>query len=73
MDERSAIAGIGPITIAPSVQNGGVGRLLMMAVMNRAAERHLPVGVRLVQATFHNRSLSLYAKLGFEKVGGCWL
>jgi len=65
MDERSAIAGIGPITIAPSVQNGGVGRQLMMAVMDRAAERRFP-GVRLVQAAFHNRSLSLYAKLGFD-------
>lgn len=65
MDERSAIAGIGPITIDPSVQNAGVGRQLMIAVMNRAAERRFP-GVRLVQAAFHNRSMSLYAKLGFD-------
>ena len=65
MDERSAIAGIGPITIDPSVQNAGVGRQLMMAVMSRAAERRFP-GVRLVQAAFHNRSMSLYAKLGFD-------
>jgi N-acetylglutamate synthase-like GNAT family acetyltransferase len=65
MDERSAIAGIGPITIAPSAQNGGVGRQLMMAVIDRAAERRFP-GVRLVQAAFHNRSMSLYAKLGFN-------
>ena len=27
MDERSAIAGIGPITIDPTVQNRGIGRL----------------------------------------------
>jgi N-acetylglutamate synthase-like GNAT family acetyltransferase len=65
MDERSAIAGIGPITIDPSVQNGGLGRQLMMAVMDRAAEQRFP-GVRLVQAAFHNRSMCLYAKLGFE-------
>ena len=65
MDERSAIAGIGPITIDPSVQNAGLGRQLMMAVMSRAAERRFP-GVRLVQAAFHNRSMSLYAKLGFD-------
>jgi hypothetical protein len=65
MDERSAIAGIGPITIALAVQNGGVGRQLMMAVMDRAAERRFP-GARLVQAAFHNRSMSLYAKLGFD-------
>ena len=29
MDERSAIAGIGPITIDPTVQNRGIGRALM--------------------------------------------
>jgi hypothetical protein len=34
-------------------------------VLDRAKERGAP-GVRLVQATFHNRSLSLYTKLGFE-------
>ena len=65
MDERSEIAGIGPITIDPAAQNSGAGRLLMKAVMERAAEQRFP-GVRLVQAAFHNRSLSLYAKLGFD-------
>ncbi len=65
MDERSIIFGIGPITVDPEVQNRGVGRKLMEAVMNRAKERGA-AGVRLVQATFHNRSLSLYASLGFE-------
>ena len=34
------------------------------AVLDRAAERVTPGG-RLVQAAFHNRSLSLYASLGF--------
>ena len=65
MDERSQIAGIGPITIDPAGQNAGVGRLLMQAAMDRAAEQHFP-GVRLVQAAFHGRSMSLYAKLGFD-------
>jgi len=65
MDERSQIAGIGPITVDPAGQNAGVGRLLMKAVMDRAAERNFP-GVRLVQAAFHSRSMSLYAKLGFD-------
>lgn len=65
MDERSAIMGIGPITVDPDVQNTGVGRMLMRVVMDRAEEREAP-GVRLVQAAFHNRSLSLYAKLGFD-------
>ena len=65
LDERSVIAGIGPVTIDPSAQNRSVGRQLMLAVMDRAAERRAP-GVRLVQAAFHTRSLSLYAKLGFD-------
>jgi hypothetical protein len=37
---------------------------LMQAVLSRAVERKF-AGVRLVQAAYHNRSLSLYAKLGF--------
>jgi len=65
MDERSPIAGIGPITIDPEAQNRGIGRKLMQAVMDRARERNFP-GVRLVQASFHTRSLSLYATLGFD-------
>jgi GNAT superfamily N-acetyltransferase len=64
LDERSTIAGLGPITVEPSGQNSGIGRQLMEALLERAAQRHFP-GVRLVQAAYHNRSLSLYAKLGF--------
>ena len=37
----------------------------MQAVMDRANERNA-AGVRLVQAAFHNRSLSLYTSLGFD-------
>jgi len=65
LDERSVIYGVGPISIDPSVQNRGVGRKLMEAVMTRAGERGA-AGVRLVQAAFHNRSLSLYASMGFD-------
>jgi hypothetical protein len=64
LDERSQIAGVGPITIDPAVQNKNVGRQLMRAVMVRASEQKF-AGIRLVQAAYHNRSLSLYAKLGF--------
>ena len=64
LDERAAIAGIGPITIDPALQNRSIGRQLMLAVMERTQERPFP-GVRLVQSAFHNRSLSLYTKLGF--------
>ncbi|MEU3848488.1 GNAT family N-acetyltransferase [Streptomyces sp. NPDC029554] len=64
LDERSAVAGVGPVTVDPSVQNAGVGRRLMRDVMERAAERGAP-GVRLLQSGYHNRSFSLYVSLGF--------
>ena len=64
LDLRTPIAGVGPITIDPAAQNRTVGRRLMQVVMTRAAEGKF-AGVRLVQAAYHNRSLSLYAKLGF--------
>ena len=65
LDERNPIAGVGPITINPKTQNRGVGRKLMDAALGRARERNF-AGVRLVQAAFHNRSLSLYTTLGFD-------
>jgi predicted N-acetyltransferase YhbS len=65
LDERSIIAGIGPITVDPAAQNHRVGTMLMQAVLDRTREKGFP-GTRLVQAAFHNRSLSLYTKLGFD-------
>jgi predicted N-acetyltransferase YhbS len=65
LDERSIIYGVGPITVDPNTQNRGVGRKLMEAVLDRSREQNA-AGVRLVQAAFNNRSLSLYASLGFE-------
>lgn len=59
-----AIAGVGPVTVEPGAQNAGVGRRLMEALLERAAARNV-AGVRLVQAAYHGRSMSLYAKLGF--------
>ena len=64
MDERSLIFGIGPISVAPEAQNRAIGRSLMSAVLDRAAAQEA-VGIRLVQAGYHNRSLCLYTKLGF--------
>jgi predicted N-acetyltransferase YhbS len=65
LDERTPIAGIGPISVDPAVQNRTIGRSLMQAVLDRAAGKRFP-GVRLVQAAYHNRSLCLYTKLGFD-------
>jgi predicted N-acetyltransferase YhbS len=63
--EGDAIAGVGPITVDPAAQDDAIGRQLMLAVLNRAAKRKIS-GVRLVQAAYHNRSLALYTKLGFD-------
>ena len=65
LDERNMIAGVGPITVDRAVQNRAVGRRLMDAVHERAAAKNF-AGVRLIQAGFHTRSLSLYAKLGYD-------
>jgi predicted N-acetyltransferase YhbS len=65
LDERAIIHGIGPITVDPTTQNRGVGRLLMQAALDRSTAQRA-AGVRLVQAAFHNRSLSLYTTLGFD-------
>jgi predicted N-acetyltransferase YhbS len=64
LDERSAIIGLGPITVDPTVQNRSVGTALMAHMLDRAARNNAPA-VRLVQAGYHNRSLCLYTRLGF--------
>jgi len=63
--EGGTIAGIGPITVDPSEQDSAIGRGLMERVLDRAREKRY-AGVRLCQAAFHNRSLALYTKLGFD-------
>ena len=65
LDERSMIRGIGPITVDPDVQNRRIGLGLMDAVLQRCAEQRVP-GVRLLQSAYHNRSMCLYAKMGFD-------
>ena len=65
LDLRNPIAGIGPITVDPEAQDKSIGRRLMEAVLERAEEEGV-AGVRLVQAAYHNRSLALYTKLGFD-------
>jgi hypothetical protein len=65
LDERGTVSGVGPITVDPAVQNEGIGAALMRAVLERSAQKGF-AGIRLVQAGYHMRSLSLYSKLGFE-------
>ena len=63
--ELNPISGVGPITVDPTIQNRGLGGRLMEAVMERSAAKGF-AGIRLVQAGYHCRSLSLYSKLGFD-------
>jgi predicted N-acetyltransferase YhbS len=62
--EADTVAGVGPITIDQQAQNGSIGRMLMEDVLERALQQGKR-SVRLVQAAYHSRSLSLYSKLGF--------
>lgn len=63
LSEGDTIRGVGPITVAPERQRGGIGRRLMNSVLERANGAE---GVRLLQDAFNMGSLSLYASLGFE-------
>jgi hypothetical protein len=65
LDERSVIAGVGPISVDPAGQGHGVGARLMQDVLDRAS-RQRAAGVRLLQSGYNNRSLCLYTKLGFR-------
>lgn len=65
--EMDAVVGVGPITVDPAAQNSSIGKALMIDVLRRGDEKGAP-SIRLVQAAFHNRSLSLYTKLGFNTV-----
>lgn len=65
LDERSTISGLGPVSVDPAAQDGKVGCALMDSMLERAVARRTP-GIRLLQIAYHNRSLSLYAKLGFD-------
>jgi GNAT superfamily N-acetyltransferase len=62
--ESDPIRGVGPISVDPDHQGGGVGRKLMEAVIERGKGAR---GTRLLQGSFNMRSLSLYASLGFEE------
>lgn len=67
-----AVAGVGPITVRPDAQSRGVGKLLMLAVMDEAARRGI-TRVRLMQEAINTTSLSLYTKLGFDWREACSL
>lgn len=41
LDERSKFASVGPVTVSPEVQNGGIGRRLMRDVMEAALSQEV--------------------------------
>ena len=60
----SPVAAIGPLTVHPSEEGGGVGRVLMNAAITHAhKQKHDQI--RLVQSPSHLRSFVLYTKCGF--------
>ncbi len=56
----SPVAVIGPITVHPSAEGGGVGKILMAALTQAHNGQ-----IRLVQSPSHIRSFGLYTKSGF--------
>lgn len=63
LDERSLIRGVTTVSADPDVQGKGVGRRLMVALLERSRGSS---GVRLLQHPFNTLSLALYTSLGFE-------
>src|SRR3954470_14462295 len=62
LHEGDPTRAVGPITVDPRHQGGGIGRRLMESVIGRANG----AAVRLCGDAFNTRSVGLYASLGFE-------
>jgi len=63
LKEGDPISAVGPISVDPAVQESGIGRRLMQAVIDRGRKVD---GIRLVQDAFNATSMALYASLGFD-------
>jgi len=60
----SPVAVIGPLTVHPTAEGGGIGRKLMNAAVIQAHKRNHDQ-IRLVQSPSHIRSFVLYTRCGF--------
>ena len=57
------VIGVGPVTVDPDTQGRGIGRGVMQGLLEMVPNAR---SIRLVQAAFNIRSMSLYASLGFD-------
>ena len=62
---RATVAGIGPVTVDPSLHGRGLGRALVGGLCERA-DRLGIASTRLIQDAFNENSYALYARLGFR-------
>lgn len=65
LDERSVIAGAGPLSVDPLVMDSTIGGQLTQAILDRVAQRRFP-GMRGMVMAWHYRAIALYTKLGFN-------
>ena len=61
---HSPVAVIGPLTVHPTAEGSGIGRMLMDAALAQANKQNHDQ-IRLVQSPSHIRSFVLYTKCGF--------
>lgn len=64
VSRRSQVGGISVLTIDPKAQNRAVGRQLLLHGMGFLVEQG-HTRQQIIQVSYHNRSLCLYAKSGF--------
>ena len=65
LKEHRPVGSIGPVTVAPRLQGGHIGRLMMEHLLERVRGLGL-AGTRLVQAAYNPQSMALYTRLGFQ-------
>jgi len=61
---RDEVGGVGPVSVDPPKQGHGIGRKMMVDLLDHAREDGIE-RIRLVQDAFNVTSMSLYASLGF--------
>ncbi len=64
VSRRSVVGGISVVTVDPKAQDRGLGKQLTQRGMEMLHKQG-HARQQLIQAAYHNRSLCLYAKLGF--------